>query len=165
MIASRCSNGKLAAFDDATLEKYGYFIQLLNRFPAFYEVVHNDYHLNASKSGWSLTKVFFLFIFFSSLFIYMQTNFTDFREAPEDILVAVYSAIARNDVANAGIVYLFILCVLFSNIVFFKLLEAVKKLLATLANRSAICKRFPQMSIVSILLFFILYLIVFMLGF
>jgi hypothetical protein len=64
MIASRRSNGKLAAFDDATLEKYGYFIQLLNRFPAFYEVVHNDYHLNASKSGWSLTKVFFLFFFF-----------------------------------------------------------------------------------------------------
>ena len=95
----------------------------------------------------------------------MQTNFTDFREAPEDILVAVYSAIARNDVTNAGIVYLFFLCVLFFNIVFFKLLEAVKKLLATLANRSAICKRFPQMSIVSILLFFILYLIVFILGF
>ena len=40
----------------------------------------------------------------------MQTNFTDFREVPEDILVAVYSAIARNDVVNAGIVYLF-LCV------------------------------------------------------
>jgi len=95
----------------------------------------------------------------------MQTNFTDFREAPEDILVAVYSAIARNDVTNASIMYLFLLCVLVFNIVFFKLLEAVKKLLATLANRSAICKRFPQMSIVSILLFFILYLIVFILGF
>jgi hypothetical protein len=75
MIASRRSNGKLAAFDDATLEKYGYFIQLLNRFPAFYEVVHNDYHLNASKSGWSLTKVFFLFFFFPPcLFICRPTS-------------------------------------------------------------------------------------------
>ena len=103
----------------------------------------------ASLAGLSLRYSFYSFSFFS-LLICMQTNFTDFREAPEDILVAVYSAIARNDVANAGIVYLFLLCVLFFNIVFFKLLEAVKKLLATLANRSAICKWFSQMSIVSI---------------
>lgn len=103
----------------------------------------------ASLAGLSLRYSFYSFSFFF-LLTCTQTNFTDFREAPEDILVAVYSAIARNDVANAGIVYLFLLCVLFFNIVFFKLLEAVKKLLATLANRSAICKRFPQMSIVSI---------------
>ena len=62
-ISARRTTGKLAAIDTPTLEKYGYFIELMLKFPKFYAVVHNDYYTNGSKSGWSLTKVDICFVF------------------------------------------------------------------------------------------------------
>jgi hypothetical protein len=41
------------------MEKYGYIIQLLLNYPQFYDVVHSDYYMNASKSAWSIAKVIF----------------------------------------------------------------------------------------------------------
>ncbi len=50
-------NGALEALNTDTIEKYGYIIELLIKFPKLYEIIHTDYYKNGSKSGWSLNKV------------------------------------------------------------------------------------------------------------
>jgi hypothetical protein len=57
VIAAKRTNGQLQALDESVLEKYGYIITLLLKYPKFYAAMHHDYYNNGSKSGWSLTKV------------------------------------------------------------------------------------------------------------
>ncbi len=62
MIAAKRQSSKMPVLDAATLEKSGYMVNLLNKYPQFREMVSTDYNRNAAKSGWTLTKVFVLFM-------------------------------------------------------------------------------------------------------
>lgn len=60
MIKIRRTNGQLQEIDTSTLEKYGYIIELMLKYPKLYALMHEDYFTNGVKSGWSLSKVVLL---------------------------------------------------------------------------------------------------------
>lgn len=98
--AKRAAQSTSAEFNRDQLERYGYFIEMMNKYPRLYKVVYEDYIEHNESSGYSANKVGFFFKFQVSFFL--QTNAADFKKLDENLAVIAYTALADHKCKNGS---------------------------------------------------------------